>query len=388
MTITLQPSLLKWARERASLSETELAKKLNTTEERVKNWEQDGKVTVARVKNLARYTYTPYGYLFLQEPPVEELPIPDFRTLNDKSLNKPSPNLLDTLYAMQQRQDWMREYLIEEGEEPKAFIGRFNLHSPIEEVATDIKTTLGLREGWAERVSSWVKALMLLREKVEGIGVLIVFNGVVDNNTHRKLDLSEFRGFALTDPYAPLVFINASDFKGAQMFTLAHELAHLWIGEEGVSNFEKMQPSSVKTELFCNKVAAEFLVPASELREIWPDAISSEEPFKSLAKKFKVSQIVAARRALDLGLIQSNEFFSFYDDYKNDESRKKQRAASGGDFWITYNVRVGRRFGQAVVFAAKSGRILYRDAYKLLGLKNGKSFDSYVKKLEVSGGQL
>lgn len=381
MKITLHPDLLKWARERAGLSEAELAKKLNAKEKQVTQWEQDGEISAKRAEKLAHATHTPYGYLFLPAPPQEKLPVPDFRTLDDAPVQRPSPNLLDTIYGMQKRQDWLRDYLIEEGEDPKEFVGKFDLHAIPQEVANDMRQRLGLQSGWASRVKTWTDALVQLREHVEGLGILLVFNGVVNNNTYRKLDPQEFRGFALADEYAPLVFINAGDFKGAQMFTLAHELAHIWIGAEGVSNFENLQPPPIDTEIFCNKVAAEFLVPAAELQEIWHTASKREEPYQYLARQFKVSTIVAARRALDLGLVEQKEFFSFYDHYKDDERRKAETKSGGGSFWANQNVRIGRRFGSLVVSAAKSGKLLYQDAYSLLGFKTGKSFDSYAKQL-------
>lgn len=381
MKITLQPNLLRWARERAGLSAAALAKKLGAKEEQVFQWEEDGILTHKRAENLARSTHTPYGFLFLPEPPDDVLPVPDFRTLGDTPVRRPSPNLLDTVYAMQQRQGWLRDYLIEEGEEGKDFVGSFSIYSDPKAVALNMRETLGLESGWAGVANTWTNALMILRERIEGLGILIVFNGVVNNNSHRKLDPQEFRGFALTDKYAPLVFINGADFKGAQMFTLAHELAHLWIGAEGVSNLDNMEPPPVDTEIFCNKVAAEFLIAEAELQELWSAAAPREEPFQWLARQFKVSTLVVARRALDLGLIERSEFFSFYDEYKNDERRKAATKSGGGSFWANQNVRIGRRFGNTVVAAAKSGRIIYRDAYSLLGFKNGKSFDNYAAQL-------
>lgn len=381
MKITLQPNVLKWARERAGLSLTALAKKLGAKEEQAIQWEVDGTLTQRRAEKLAHVTHTPYGYLFLPEPPLESLPVPDFRTVDDAPVRQPSPNLLDTIYGMQQRQSWLRDYLIEADEDPKAFVGSFDLKSDPKQVSQAMRDTLGLQNGWAGQASTWSDALMILREQIEGLGILIVFNGVVNNNSHRKLDPQEFRGFALADNYAPLVFINGADFKGAQMFTLAHELAHIWIGEGGVSNLDDLQPPAVDVEIFCNKVAAEFLIPESELHEVWQHANQRDDPFQWLARQFKVSTLVAARRALDLGLVERSEFFSFYDEYKNNERRKAAAKIGGGSFWANQNVRIGRRFGHTVVAAARSGKILYREAYSLLGFKTGKSFDNYAAQL-------
>jgi Zn-dependent peptidase ImmA (M78 family) len=163
------------------------------------------------------------------------------------------------------------------------------------------------------------------------------------------------------------------------MFTLAHELAHLWIGRGGIFNFEEMQPANDEVELFCNRSAAEFLVPAAELRASWAEAQEVDEPFQFLARHFKVSPLVAARRSLDLGLLPRLEFFEFYRKYQEDE-RRQRRKSSGGDFYATQGGRVGERFANAVFRAVKEGRLLYRDAYRLTGL-HGKTFDRYAESL-------
>ncbi|MGN2393362.1 ImmA/IrrE family metallo-endopeptidase, partial [Pelomicrobium sp. G1] len=120
---------------------------------------------------------------------------------------------------------------------------------------------------------SWEAAVLELRRRIEDIGVLVVVNGVVGNNTHRKLDVEEFRGFALADPYAPLIFVNGADAKSAQMFTLAHELAHLWLGPagEGLSGYDKILQGDHRVERFCDRAAAEFLVPGREFKAHWPE---------------------------------------------------------------------------------------------------------------------
>jgi Zn-dependent peptidase ImmA (M78 family) len=115
--------------------------------------------------------------------------------------------------------------------------------------------------------------------------------------------VTEFRGFVLVDEYAPLVFINGADGKAAQMFTLAHELAHVWFGRSAAFDLRDLQPANERTELACNSVAAEFLVPKTELQRSWPTLQQDPEPFQAIARQFKVSALVGARRALDLQLI-------------------------------------------------------------------------------------
>lgn len=380
MFITLQSDLLSWARQRAGLEEDDLARKMGVKRESVIAWENSGRLRLTQIEKLAHVTHTPVGYLYLEAPPDEQLPIPDFRTVGDAGVRRPSPDLLETVEIMQRRQTWMREYLIGEGQEALSFVGRYQVDVAAEQIAADMRASLGVTQGWAESVASWTEALTQLRQRIEEIGVLIVINGVVGNNTRRKLSPTEFRGFALTDTYAPLIFINGSDAKSAQMFTLVHELAHLWLGAEGVSSLTDFQPGPARVERHCNAVAAEFLIPRAELRACWAQAQSHSEPFKHLARRFKVSPVVAARRALDLGLTQRDEFFNFYNHYSAEERRIAADREGGGNFWNTQGVRIGQRFGSAVVRATKEGKLLYRDAYRLTGL-SGSTFDSFVEKL-------
>src|SRR5690625_3193842 len=383
LQVHLQRDVLRWARRRAGLAPEVLAKKVGVSPDRVRDWEESGNISLAQLDKLAHHPHTPLGYLFLQEPVQDELPIPDFRTTEDRPPARPSLELLDTIRSMQRRQDWLRDELIESGQEPLGFIGSTNLETPVPQVAESIRSTLDLGEHWARAHRTWIEALRDLRRRIEAIGVMVVINGVVGNNTHRRLDPEEFRGFALADEYAPLIFIHGADFTSAQMFTLIHELAHLWIAESGVSTFEGMQPISNRIELFCNAVAAEVLVPRAELQAIWGE-VASDPPdrFSILARTFKVSTIVAARCALDLQLITRDEFFGFYEAWQNDERRKKERRSGGGDFWNTQRGRIGERFGLAVVRAVAEDRLLYRDAYSLTGLK-GKTFDNFVREMEA-----
>ena len=382
LKITLQPAVLRWARERAGFKPDELAGKLNVKLERVEEWEHSGQISMAQVGRLSHFTHTPEGFLYLEKPPEEALPITDFRTVGDKPLQRPSPDLLETVYDMQRRQAWMREEILADEVPPLAFVGAFTMSDQPETVADAIRETLGLELEWAARESSWENALRILRDCIENVGVLVVINGIVGNNTSRKLDPDEFRGFALVDEYAPLIFINNSDYKSAQMFTVAHELAHIFVGEDGVSNFEDLLPVPNETEKFCNAVAAEFLIPSETLASYWSGISGNGDRYHTVARRFKVSVIVAARRALDLELIDRPSFFTFYSQQQAEERRRKEAGTTGGDFWNNQNVRIGRRFGAAVVRAVKEGRLPYREAYSLTGL-HGASFEKLVDRMVV-----
>lgn len=380
-TVAINHEILSWARDRSGLPVDKFTKKFPKFDK----WETgDAQPTLNQLEQLAKMTMTPLGYFFLQEPPEDRLPIPDFRTVKDEPLRRPSPNLLETIQIMQRRQNWMRDFMIEEGEDRLPFVGSVALDSRISEVARDIRKTLLLDEHWAAKVPTWREALATLREAVENARILIVLNSVIENNTHRKLDVDEFRGFILHDEYAPLIFVNGADYEGAKMFTVAHELAHVWLGKGGIFNLDALEPADNDVERFCNKVAAEFLIPENLLRESWTDAKQAEDPFQAIARRFKVSALVAARRLLDLGFVNRNRFFEFLEQYRTDERRKKTKKPEGGDFYNTQNVRVGKRFASAVIRAAKEGRLLYREAYALTGLY-GNTFDSYAKALGFKG---
>lgn len=375
--VHINPKLFRWAQQRARLSEDVLGKRLPKYPQWVSG---EVEPTIKQLEKFAEQTYAPLGYFFLPEPPDEKLPIPDFRTVTDRKVARPSPHLLDTIHAVQLRQEWMRAFLLEQGEPALAFVGSRTLQDSPEAVAGEIRRTLGLEPRWSRDFETWEEALRHLIQMIEGAGVLVMINGVVENNTHRPLDVEEFRGFVLSDAHAPVIFINGTDAKAAQMFTVVHELAHLWLGQGGVSSFKELQPSDHAVEIFCNAVAAEFLVPAREMAAAWQEVKGEENPFERIARLFKVSPIVAGRRALDLGLISRARFGAFYSGYKALWAARKAKQSGGGNFYLTLGSRLGKRFPAAVFSAAKEGRLSYREAYQLTGL-SGDSYDRFGREL-------
>ncbi|MEN8446863.1 MAG: ImmA/IrrE family metallo-endopeptidase, partial [Cyanobacteria bacterium J06555_13] len=303
MKISLQPTLLSWARERAGFDVDVLAKKMNVKVDKVLSWEKDGHISFNQAEKLAKVTYTPFGYLYLPEPPHQTLPITDFRTLRSEEMTQPSPNLLATLDQAQQIQTWFRSELLARGQSPLPFVGRLSQALPVMEAADLIRQTVSFDV--ASLASNWEEAFSLQVEKIENSGVVVIRNGIVGSNTHRSLSVEEFRGFALSDDIAPLIFVNGKDAKAAQMFTLAHELVHIWVGTSGVSNLTKTYAEHEGIEQFCNQVAAELLVPSVALREQWVEQKSQDNWLPSLARWFKVSSLVILRRLKDNSLISS-----------------------------------------------------------------------------------
>ena len=376
--VLVTPEMLLWACERAGHDVGYFAERLPQLAAWVR---RERHPTLKQLETLASLTRTPLGYLFLPEPPAERLVVPDYRTLADTAGARPSPDLLDTLYTMQRRQLWLRESLLDSEAEPLAFVASARLSDDPVAVGRDMREALGLDGGWAARVRSWRDAVSELRRMIEQLGVMAVINGVVGNNTHRPLSVEEFRGFALADPYAPLIFVNGADAKSAQMFTLAHELAHIWLGKEGLSGFKALLPGGTDVEDWCNRAAAELLAPEHELRARWRIAKRDSSPFQALARTFKVSPVVAARRALDLNLVSRTTFFDFYEHYI-DQERTASTMPSGGNFYNNQNTRVGKFFAIQVLNAAMEGRIGFKEAYDLTGLRGG-TFQRYARRLGV-----
>jgi Zn-dependent peptidase ImmA (M78 family) len=270
------------------------------------------KPTVKQLEDFSKKVYLPFGYLFLSEPPKEKLPIPFFRTNNTPATNV-SINIYDTVLLLKQRQDWLIDYLKDSEFDTLSFVGKFKDKNNVQEIVTDLRNTLGLSQNWASQFKTWQEALDSLIQHIENIGIITVFNGIVENNTHRPIDVEECRGFVLVDEMAPFMFVNNSDGKAAQMLTIVHELAHIWTGNSAGFDFRKLEPANTPIERLCDKVAAEFLVPENLFIDIW----NSNPNIKNTARYFKVSEIVIARRALDLSKINKAQFFEFYNDYIN-----------------------------------------------------------------------
>lgn len=377
--VRVNPDILLWAADRSGKSEV--------IHGDFPNWlkwiNNESQPTLKQLEKVAKVTSTPLGYFLLQKPPLEKLSIPHYRTIDDSHVSGPSPDLLETVQTLTRRQDWIRDSLIEQGLEPLHFIGAAKTSHNPKDVAKNIRKELGLEDGWAGKCRTWEDAFRMLLDKVENLRIFVVVNGVVGNNTHRKLNVKEFRGFVLVDNYAPFIFINGADGKAAQMFTLAHELAHIWYGVSAAFDLQSLQPADNDIEEACNFVAAEFLVPELELREFWKHIKSDGERFQLISRRFKVSEIVAARRALDLNLINRDEFLDFYQNRFVNLLQSNQNS-SGGNFYNTQAFRISRRFAEAVIRSTIEGKLMYREAYQLTGLR-GKTFSEFAARLGFGG---
>ena len=372
--IQVLPKMYRWALERSGKDIESLP---GILPEKLPDWiSGDGKPTLKQLEGFARTVHVPFGYLLLSKPPEEGLPISDFRTFKNRPPARPSPNLLDMLYACQRRQDWYREYALVTGQPELPFIGSVEIDSPLEQVAADIRSTLGFKLESREQHQTWAEALRFFIQQADEAGILVMVSSVVLSNTHRKLDLQEFRGFALSDRHAPLVFINGADSKSGQMFTLAHELAHLWANTSGLSNAGAHPLSGFSNvEVWCNAVAAEVLVPLKAFRELFLPDEPVNKAMARLARHFKVSTLVVLRRLLDANWFERRSDFeeAWHEELEHLKSLGSRQG--GGDFYRTTVARVSPRFASALISNTLEGQTLYRDAFRLLGIKKAATFD-------------
>jgi len=386
----VNPDILKWGRNRAGYPVNVVAKKLKVKDEKVENWENGfTKPTFTQAQNIAKLLRIPFGYLYLETPPDETQLLPDLRTIGDISNAEFSLDLKETIETVLYKQSWYRDYRIELGFETLNFIGKYSESNEVSAIAKDITTTLDISIEDRYESENWEKFFNCILEKAEASGIWIMQNSIVNNNTHRSLNLYEFRGFTICDKIAPLIFINSADSKAAQIFTLIHEIAHLWLGESGVDNINfRMDGAKNRNalELKCNDIAAEVLVPKLLIKSKWNNLHTDIENIYNLHRFFKVSELVIARRALELNLINKNSFFEFYDGHilKWNEIKKNQKTKSGGPgLEVLLPMRNGRSFTNAILQSVYSQSLLFRDGANLLGV----SFASLDKYAQTAGAR-
>ena len=380
--VDINPATLRWAYERARIDPVVLADRFK----QLPAWESgEKKPTLKQLEAFAKATHTAIGYYFGGGPPDEPVPISDFRTIASTPIGNPSGDLLDTVYLCQNRQYWYEEFMRLEGEPPLPFVGSAAVADPVVETAASIRRTLGFDLEERRLLGTWTEALRRFIAQADDAGVLVMVSGVVGSNNHRKLDPLEFRGFALADPLAPVVFVNGADTKAAQMFTLAHELAHIWLGETALSDSEARQVPAHRVERWCNQVAAELLVPLAILREEHRSDTDLRSELDRLAKRFKVSTLVVLRRIRDAGFL---DFDSCRAAYESELARLQEsaRGGGGGDFYLTLGARVSKRFARAIVVSTLEGHSSFKNAFYLLGFKKLRTFHKLAENLGIPHG--
>jgi len=358
--------MLVWARERASLEDSAMAAALKVPLKKVAEWESCAShPSFTHAEKWASVTHVPFGMLYAPKPPLEPPPPPDFRTFEGKT-HQPSTAFRDLYSDVQFKHDWYRHYRISEGFEAVAFVQSVRSQVSPSTLAAAMRTTLKVSREDVKASDEYFRRLV---GAAEAAGVWVMRSSTVGADTHRSIKPDEFRGFAIADPIAPLVFVNVADAPNAQVFTLVHELAHLWLGKSGVS--DPLAPTADAAERLCNAAAAEFLVPGTELQRHWRKRDAAEEQFGVLAREFKVSAAVVAIRAREEGLASKREVDSFLEKQRSTWKHLKKKS-SGGNYYTTLMTRNGRAFARAVLGEASSRNLLIRDAGELLNIHAAK----------------
>ncbi len=387
--VDISPAILKWVMAHGQIDDLP-----SRTRGLLESWVSGEKEpTFNQIELVSRATGIPLGYFFLQTPPQEDLSIVEYRTIDSVELNNPSRNLIDTLHDMDRIQEWMRNALISDGSAPLAFIGSLNGETSVERFAQSVRTLLGIEKTWYKKTHSAEESFSLIRNAISSTGTIVMMSGIVGNNTHRPLNIDEFRAFSIIDEYAPLIFINSNDSINGKLFSLLHEFAHICVGENNLFNDRYSSGAKVKKiETICNAVAAEILVPQSFFVSNWNSEANSgtveiEAVINSLARSFKCGITVIARRAYDNGFINFQQYqttakcaVKLYNDSRR---RKKENGESGGDYYKTAASRIDKRFFAKLVSSVFDGKTLYSDAFRLTNT-NRSSFANLVE--SIGGG--
>ena len=380
--MNVAPELLDWARVRSGRTVDDLEARFP----KIRDWlSGTSKPTQRQLEQFAAATYTPIGMFFLPEPPEEELPIPDYRTVASAGVRSPSADLLEAIYICESRQAWFQQFAEARSYPPVPIVNSLALSTDPLRAARALRDQLGF--GLASRTDypTWTDALSGLSEHAENAGIMVMVSGIVGTNTHRKLDPAEFRGFSLVDELAPVVFVNGADSKAAQIFTLAHELAHVSLGGSGVSRPDLRDTTEPnETEQWCNAVAAELLVPIDSLAQEYRLGADVGAEIQRLARFYKVSTLVILRRVFDARIIDPAEYRLEYDREYERVLAYLERSSSGGNFYNAQPVRTSKKFARAIISDTLEGGTLYRDAYRLLGFKKSSTFDELTQRLGVA----
>ncbi len=378
--ISVSAPVLTWAQRRSGRTEAELRRKFSQWD----RWIEAEKLpSFAQMEKIADYTRVPIGYFFLPAPPVEELPIPDFRVGRGKSVET-SPELLETIYLNQRRQAWYEDYLADFGEpEPLGFVGSASAMT-IAEAAQAITDALDYSLAARAKLHGVDEARAYLISAFEELGGLAVLNSMVGNNTHRMLDLEEFRGFTLHSQTAPLVFVNSNDTKNGQIFSLLHEFAHVWRGESGVSQGgDPLQDRNTDHERWCDAVAAEIAVPTKDLKRSFDAGENLTVELDRLASRYRCSTLVILLKLKETKLV-ANEGFAVL--YEKELERLQEIVANlprggGGDFYNNQPYRISRRLSHAIIRDTRVGRTPMTEALRLFAFKRIDTFDKYANHL-------
>lgn len=377
--INIEETIIEWI-----ISKNNITPDTRELLEEVKN--KNFEITFKEIQKISKKSNIPLGYFFLKQPPKENLNIIEYRTIDSIELENPSRNLVDTIYHMQNVQDWMKDYLIRENFEKLNFVGSQKNQNDYLKITDAIRKNLDIKDDCFINCTNTSMVFKKIRGLLNKIGILVMVNGIVGTNTKRVLDLNEFRAFTLIDDFAPLIFINNNDSETAKIFSLLHEAVHIWLGIDSFYNInDNINVNHSNVEKICNMVTAELIAPKKLFLELWNQHKFKDLPdiCSEISKKFKCSKIVIARRALDNQLISKLDYEKIVQ--KNIEeynliSTKKNK--SGGDFYNSMLARLDNNFIKALSSSVKEGKTQFTEAYRLTNT-NRHTFEKIVEKVGV-----
>lgn len=378
MTIRVEvaPAVLSWALDVTGADQEGLHRRFKVDE-----WlSAEARPTLKQLQDFARAAGVPFGYLLLPLPPAWSLPVPDFRE-GFEGTPTPSANLIAVLGQSQRRQDWYRDYALGLGAERLQFVGSAADLDPIESAAR-IRRALNFEV--SARRGTWADTRKALLRSFEALGGLTVAASMVDNNTRRTLDENEFRGFALVDDIAPLVFVNTHQTLNGQIFTLAHEFAHVWRGASGIGNEDPRSDGRSEIERWCNAVASEVLVPRADLESQHAAVASAQltEALDALARDFRCGTLVVLQSLHRTGVRRIDNYAIAYDqEVARLRSLSTASEGGGGDHYNNQPFRVGERLSRALIADALEGRTSIEEAMRLMSMKSLSTFDEYARRL-------
>lgn len=346
----------------------------------IDNWKNGKEPTYKQIEAISKNTLIPIGYFLVNDAPQERVPILEYRTIGSKSPEKASRNLIETYKDMVNIQEWLRDYNMEE-KDKNNFVGVLNVEKDIKESANIIRQMLQVKVDWfTEKTIN--NPYTFFKEKMSESGITVMHGSYVRDITTKSLSIEEFRAFALVDDYAPLIFINSNDTKGAMLFSLLHELVHIGIGRNSLYNAgDNVLHHEKREETYCNAVAAEILLPEDVFRKEWEQ---HKGDWKKLQSYFNCGIVPIARRALDFGEITRTYYSSIVEEATN-YAKSINNKARGGDYYTNKIARMDKNLFFAIYQRVMEGRTKYTDAYRLTGTHRG-SFDKIVEKLGMSNG--
>src|SRR5699024_1851713 len=266
--INVEPTVIQSAVIKSGRSFEEVKKRFSSYDKWINN---ELNPTYNQLVDLSKFLRIPFGFLLVKTPVNEELPLLEFRTIDTEAIQTPSRELIDTIYDMERKQEWLRDNMIEDGNDPLDFVGIFKKNITYMQAADRIRSVFNLNKNWYKKTNSKKSTFNYLRDLFSQYGIVVMQNGIALNNTHRPLDLEEFRAFTLVDDYAPLIFLNNLDSNNGKTFSLLHEVAHIFFGIDSLYNddFKKRNKYNSSIETICNKIAGELIAPKDLFINYW-----------------------------------------------------------------------------------------------------------------------